>query len=457
MILPIPMLSIQSNSDSDSFTGKPNEIKVITLNPAHFHAALVHKSNIDQVDPVIHIYSEGGSDLDKHLDRIEGFNSREENPTNWKCEVYTGDDYLERMLEEKPGNVMVTAGNNRLKTEYIKKTVDHGINVLSDKPMAINKEKWELLVEAFRSAKENGVLLYDIMTERNEITSMLQRKLAQNRKLFGELRKGSVDDPAIFQKNTHHLKKTVSGNPLMRPPWYFDVLQQGEGIVDIPTHLIDLAMWCSFPGRAIDYKKDLQMINADRSPTVITREQFEEVTGSPDFPDYLSDQIVDGKLPYYCNGSMNFTLCGHHTKIVARWDYEAPAGGGDSHFATLRGTKSDLVIRQSAEQNFKSTLYIEPAEGENAAELEKELMKAVEELQGDFSGVAYEKSENGWKLDIPDKYYLGHEAHFGKVAQDFFGFLVDGKLPEWEVPNMITKYYITTQAREMVLNDESNQ
>jgi predicted dehydrogenase len=453
MILPIPMLSIQSDSDSDSFAGKPNEIKVITLNPAHFHAALVHKSNIDQVDPVIHIYSEGGPDLDKHLERIEGFNSREKNPTNWKCEVFTGDDYLERMLEEKPGNVMVTAGNNRLKTEYIKKTVDHGINVLSDKPMAINKEKWELLVEAFKSAEENGVLLYDIMTERNEITSMLQRKLAQNRKLFGELRKGSVDDPAIVQKNTHHLKKTVSGNPLMRPPWYFDVLQQGEGIVDIPTHLIDLAMWCSFPGRAIDYKKDLQMIKADRSPTMITREQFEEVTGSPDFPEYLSDQIADGKLPYYCNGSMNFTLCGHHTKIVARWDYEAPAGGGDSHFATLRGTKSDLVIRQSAEQNFKSTLYVEPAEGENAAELEKALVKAVEELQGDFSGVTYEKSENGWKLEIPDKYYLGHEAHFGKVAQDFFGFLVDGKLPEWEVPNMITKYYITTQAREIVLNE----
>jgi hypothetical protein len=73
------------------------------------------------------------------------------------------------------------------------------------------------------------------MTERNEITTMIQRRFGQNAELFGELRKGSVDDPAIIQKNTHHLKKTVSGNPLQRPPWYFDVLQQGEGIVDIPT------------------------------------------------------------------------------------------------------------------------------------------------------------------------------------------------------------------------------
>jgi hypothetical protein len=216
-------------------------------------------------------------------------------------------------------------------------------------------------------------------------------------------------------------------------------------------------MWCSFPDRPIEYKKDVRMIKADRSPTMITREQFQEVTGTEDFPDYLKDQIVEGKLPYYCNGSMQFTLCGHHTKIVARWDYEAPPGGGDSHVATLRGTKADLMIRQGAEQNFKSTLYVEPAEERDAAELENALTKAVDDLQSDFPGVTYEPSENGWKLEIPDKYYLGHEAHFGKVAQDFFGFLVDGKLPEWEVPNMISKYYITTEAREMVLNDENKQ
>ena len=49
---------------------------------------------------------------------------------------------------------------------------------------------------------------------------------------------------------------------------------------------------------------------------------------------------------------------------------------------------------------------------------------------------------------IPQKYDVGHEAHFAQVAQKYMAFLKDGKLPDWEVPNMITKYYITTKALE---------
>ena len=51
----------------------------------------------------------------------------------------------------------------------------------------------------------------------------------------------------------------------------------------------------------------------------------------------------------------------------------------------------------------------------------------------------------------PDKYRIGHEAHFGQVTEKYLRFLVDGKLPDWEVPNMIAKYYTTTMALEMAL------
>lgn len=33
-------------------------------------------------------------------------------------------------------------------------------------------------------------------------------------------------------------------------------------------------------------------------------------------------------------------------------------------------------------------------------------------------------------------------------------YLQKGKLPDWEVPNMITKYFITTQALELALKNE---
>ena len=53
---------------------------------------------------------------------------------------------------------------------------------------------------------------------------------------------------------------------------------------------------------------------------------------------------------------------------------------------------------------------------------------------------------DAWQVTIPDVYRIGHEAHFGKVMEQYLDYLRDGKLPEWEVPNMLTKYYITTQA-----------
>ena len=137
----------------------------------------------------------------------------------------------EALLRDHAGHVLVAAGNNRRKTQYLKAAVDAGFHVLADKPMCIDSQGWQLLRVAFDSAANHGVLLYDIMTERFEITSLLQRELMRSAKVFGELSKGSVDRPAVTKESVHHLSKSVAGKPLQRPPWYFDVSQQGEGIV----------------------------------------------------------------------------------------------------------------------------------------------------------------------------------------------------------------------------------
>ncbi|MEX2395956.1 MAG: putative oxidoreductase C-terminal domain-containing protein, partial [Balneolales bacterium] len=300
--------SCNPNKNNKEFSGADGEVQIMTLNPGHFHAALIQKDRINQVDPEVHVYAPEGPDLDLHLARIEGFNSQNESSAKWDVNVRTSPEYMRLMLDERPGNVVITAGNNRKKTEYIKRSVDSGLNVLSDKPMAIDKEGWELLVSAFESANKNDVLLYDIMTERYNVISILQQRLAQNRDLFGELEEGSIENPAIIKEAVHHLYKQVSGEPLRRPPWYFDVEQQGEGIVDVSTHLIDLAMWGSFPGKIIDYKTDVQMLQANRWATEISEDQFEKITGMNKFLGYLQDQLVDGLLPLYSNGDIFFTL-----------------------------------------------------------------------------------------------------------------------------------------------------
>jgi len=54
-----------------------------------------------------------------------------------------------------------------------------------------------------------------------------------------------------------------------------------------------------------------------------------------------------------------------------------------------------------------------------------------------------------WQVLVPESYHVGHEAHFGQVATQFLGYIESGALPDWEVPNMITKYATTTRALEI--------
>ena len=56
------------------------------------------------------------------------------------------------------------------------------------------------------------------------------------------------------------------------------------------------------------------------------------------------------------------------------------------------------------------------------------------------------KSNEGWGVVIPDSYKEGHEAHFGRVMQNFLDYFKGKSMPAWEVPNMLAKYYTTTEA-----------
>lgn len=432
------------------FTGAPGEVKLIMLDPGHFHAALVQKVSYPQVSKDVYVYAPTGFDLNEHLKRIEGFNKRAENPTEWNEVVYKDSDFLEKMLTEKKGNVMVQAGNNGKKTEYIKKTLEAGINVLSDKPMAIDSRNFRLLEECFNIAKQKHVLLYDIMTERNEITTMLQREFSTIPIIYGEQLKGSPNEPAIVKESVHHLFKLVDNKPLTRPVWYFDVAQQGEGIVDVTTHLVDLVQWEAFPGQVIDYKRDIELIDANRWTTSISLEEFKQVTGTDTYPDFLKKDLENDTLKVYCNGDIIYKIKGVTAKVSVIWNYTFPEGGGDTHFSVMKGSKADLVIRQGKEQGYKPELFIEALPDIDLAAYEKDLAASIPAVADKYPGVTLNKiADNVWQVQIPDKYRVGHEAHFGQVTENYLQYLKDGKLPDWEVPNMIAKYYVTTQALEM--------
>ncbi len=453
-LFPIMIITSCGSGDSkpktlktDSLMTKTFQVKLITVDPGHFHAALVQKYMYDQVSPDVHVYAPQGPDYIQHINRIRQYNSRPVNPASWNEIVYTGDDFFEKMLSEKAGNVVVLSGNNRKKAEYITKSINAGLNVLADKPMIISPEDFPVLKADFKTAEEKGVMLYDIMTERYEVTTILQRLLSQNRQIFGVLTTGSKEEPAVTKISVHHFSKIVSGSPILRPAWYFDIQQQGEGIVDVTTHLVDLVQWECFPEKILN-PSDVDMVEAKRWPTLISKEEFKEVTGIDDFPAYLQKDIKDGKLNVYSNGEMVYKIKGIFAKVSVEWKYQAPPTGGDTHYSVMHGTKCDLVIRQSAAEKFLPTLYVENIKGTTGKEFTSELRKVLKTFPYDSLGIE-DANINVLKIVVPEKYRVSHEEHFAQVTAKFLEYLKTGKLPEWEVPGMITKYFTTTSALKL--------
>lgn len=421
------------------------KVRIITLDPGHFHAALLQKSMYAGIDSVVHVYAPDGSELENHLKLVGSYNARAENPTTWKHEIYKGPDYLEKMFNEKAGNVVILSGNNKSKSSYISRSIDSGLNVLADKPLAIDQEGFNSLEKAFTLSKNKKVLLYDIMTERFNIYYVLQRALSQDTLFFGQLEKGTLDNPAVMQESVHHFYKNVSGKPLVRPAWFFDIEQEGRGLVDITTHMVDLIQWTSFPDVTLDYKTDVKMISAKEWPTSLSLEQFKKSTLKDNYPDYLSKYVKNGTLNVMSNGEMNYTLKNVHARVGIKWNYEAPEGTGDTHFAKMCGTKANILIKQGKEQNYKPVVYLEISKLASV----NYLQAAIARLQSKFPGVSIVKAGNLWELLIPEQYKVPHEEHFAEVVKNYLGYLKIGELPRWEIPNMLAKYYTTTQAAAM--------
>jgi predicted dehydrogenase len=431
-----------------AYAGLP-AVRLLTLDPGHFHAALIQKRMYPRVAPEVSVYAPEGADVAMHLKRIDSFNARAEAPTAWKTEVYKGDDFLQRMVQEKKGNVVVISGNNAKKTQYILESVKAGFNVLSDKPMAITPADFALLQEAFKVAAEKRLLLCDIMTERYEITTLLQRHFAQCPDLFGGMDPGTPADPSVTKESVHHFYKLVAGVPLQRPPWFFDTKQQGEGIVDVTTHLVDLVQWALYPEQVIA-DKDVKVLSAKTWKTAVSKEQFTRATAVTEFPDYLQMyKDAAGSLQLPCNGAFTYTLRGIHSKVSVVWNFEAPTGAGDTHYSLMRGKKLAAIIRQGEAQGYKPALYLEPRPGVDPASLEEPLKRAVAAAEKVWPGVTVKKIEAGWEVVVPPAYHVGHEAHFGQVAERYLGCLDAGFLPAWEAPNMLQKYRTIMEAYQM--------
>jgi hypothetical protein len=363
-------------------------MKLIVAEPGHFHAALLQKEMYPGLDRRVNVYAQVGSDALEYVNRIAGFNARAANPTDWDLDLHFSANPMEELVRD-------------------------------------------------RVAAERGLAAYDIMTERYEVTSELQRELVNDVAVFGELETGDAAQPAISLFSAHHIMKTVAGSPLRRPGWFFDCDVQGEGLSDVGTHLVDLAQWTAFPDRAIDVAADILILEGRRWALSLTAAQLETVTGQAIYP---------AGLDYYCNNSVDYMLRGVHVRIEAIWNWEAAPGVGDIYTARFRGSKASVDLRQGAAENHRPELYIVPSSAAWREEVFAAARRRIAQLQSRWRGLDAIESGGELRLAVPEEFRVGHEAHFAQVANRFFKYVhTAGAMPHWERPCMMAKYFVSTK------------
>lgn len=431
----------QSQNSDRKFKGKEGEVKIILLNPTHSHAAIVQNEQLSQMDSNVYVYAPEKNELQEYFQQINSFNSRKNNPTRWNEVNYFGKDYLEKMVQEKRGNVVVLSGNNRIKIDYIEQSVNAGLNVFSDKPMVINKAGFEHLKNAYATAKQKGILMFDMMTERYSLINKIQKSLMQDTLLFGKIQQGTPEHPAIMESSVHHYYRGGKGN---RPSWFFDVLQQGEGIADVTTHLIDLTMWKSLPNEIVDYTKDVKVISAKHWPVNLTRKEFSTATSLPEIPESLKSYMKDSVLEVFADGSINYRIKGVNAGVKVEWCAATPKDGSDLKNAYAEGTKATLKIFQEYGQKLPK-LYVQKGEKVSEKDFQVNLEKAVANLSAAYPGITLSKDSENIEIILPADLELKHDPTF-KV---FLNYLINRDMPQWEVPNTLAKYYITTTALEI--------
>ena len=354
------------------------------------------------------------------------------------------------MLRDKPGNVVVLSGRNKGKIDAVLACVEGGLSALVDKPWLIEAADFPKLERTLDVAQQKGVVAYDVMTERHEVTTILQKELAQDAALAGTIGSGSEAEPALEMESVHHLMKVVAGAVNLRPAWFFDTSEQGEALGDVATHLVDLVPWILYPGQPIDYRSEIQLQAARRWPTVLDRAQLLRLTGQKQLPTELESRLKDGRLDYFANGEVSYTLRGRRVRLKALWNYEAPDGGGDTHVAIVRGSRARVEIRQGAEQKWLPELYVVPVRAADKTAVRTALDARLAALAKTWPGLTVEDEGARLRVGIPAGYRVGHEAHFAQVTQEFLGYLKNpATLPAWEKANMLAKYYVTTKAVQL--------
>jgi hypothetical protein len=300
-----------------------------------------------------------------------------------------------------------------------------------------------ILEKALQVAQEKNLVMMDIMTERWEVVSMLQRELSNSFEIMGPFLK--TGRPALSLRSSHSLCKKVNGLQLRRPVSFFDIAEQGEGLTDVGIHLVDLSMWLLFPDKGICHKNDIRIKSATRWPTILDLSQFQAATGQEKYPASLDDYVEGDCLTYFGNNTVDYEIHGLNIHVDTRWDFMAGPDGLDTYSAITRGEKARIELRQNEATNFESEIFVKPV-SHSMEQLQFLLEAKVRDLSQKYVGLGLIRHEGEFQLSIPKKLRTGHESHFGMITRQFLSHLrKESPIPAWEFANHLSRYFITVE------------
>ncbi|MCK6491105.1 MAG: hypothetical protein L6R48_22875 [Planctomycetes bacterium] len=402
-------------------------LRLAILDPGHFHAALPLRSRNPRLDDEVRVYAPEGPELARFLAMVGRFNTRAEAPTAWRLQVHRGGDPLAALLADG-ADVAVLAGRNRGKLARIRALTAAGIHVLADKPWVVEPEDVAHL-DAMAGSQAHWA---DLMTERHEPWAALFATLARTPAVVGDADPGR--GPVLDKATIHHLAKQVDGVPLVRPAWYFDVREQGEGLIDVTTHLVDQVLLIAGARERPLAPGAVRLQRARRWATAVGEADFRTITASAGFPPALASQAAGGVLPLMANGELEFTCGRLSARVAAEWRLRAEDGAGDRHRSQFHGTRADLVLEGGAAG---SQLTVVPR-GDPAA--------VAAALDGWIAATgAAVRADAGGRMQLRPLQHSGHEEHFAQVLEGFLGGLARPQ-PAWERAATAARYRLLAEA-----------
>jgi hypothetical protein len=178
---------------------------------------------------------------------------------------------------------------------------------------------------------------------------------------------------------------------------------------------------------------------------------FTRITGLHDLPGALRHRVSGGVLSYLCNAALSFRLRGIGVAIESRWALAVPQGGGDTHYALVRGTAADLIVEHGVQTQYVTDLTVRPVNG--GPGYATALGSAIESLQGAFPGVGIEPLGNHYRITIPSVLRTTHEQHFAKVLDQFLNRMDGIESSDGLGSDLVAKYTLLARAAELSRRD----